>query len=596
MATRLQFENNCEVGLFSKLTNAYCLVDIGGSEDFYSAFESELADVIPIVKTSIRGTRIIGRLCAGNKNGLLVPHTTTDQELRHLRNSLPDQVVVQRIEERLSALGNCIACNDHVALAHIDLDKETEEIIADVLGVEVFRQTIAGNFLVGSYCALSNRGGIVHPHTSVEDLEELSTLLQVPLVAGTVNRGSEVISAGMIVNDWTAFCGSDTTETELSVIDNIFELVTNNPQGSVRRSEGNHQHDTMDRADNVHTNTFYQARSVKMEFPRFRGGDPTSWISEVKQYFSYQDTAMEQQMQYASYHLEDEANEWWQATSKALGEDHIEVTWTVFEEEMWDRFGPTEADENFDESQLLVLEGENEVDDNQLAFQKAETPMISLYDLTGWNAPGTLRIYATVNKRDVVAMVDSGSTHNFISEKAAKKLNLKIIRTPPFAVRVANGSPLQCHGHYKDVQVKMGEVTVSVTLNALPLVGLDLVLGIEWLQSLGPIICDLKAQTMKFNWEGKRCTLQGTRNTSIQSASVSEGVEMLPTEGHNKIITRLQLNFPDFFINLEDKVLVEDGNIDGLQSGEGENQHGLLGGLKEVGNEKSSINVEEPTE
>ncbi|WZZ52363.1 hypothetical protein YC2023_052470 [Brassica napus] len=233
MATRLQFENNCEVGVFSKLTNAYCLVAIGGSENFYSAFESELADVIPIVKTSLGGTRIIGRLCAGNKNGLLVPHTTTDQELQHLRNSLPDQVVVQRIEERLSALGNCIACNDHVALAHTDLDKETEEIIADVLGVEVFRQTIAGNILVGSYCALSNRGGIVHPHTSVEDLDELSTLLQVPLVAGTVNRGSEVIGAGMTVNDWTAFCGSDTTATELSVIDSIFKLREAQPSSIV---------------------------------------------------------------------------------------------------------------------------------------------------------------------------------------------------------------------------------------------------------------------------------------------------------------------------------------------------------------------------
>lgn len=48
---------------------------------------------------------------------------TIAEELQHLRNSLPDQVVVQRIEERLSALGNCIACNDHVALTHTDLDK-----------------------------------------------------------------------------------------------------------------------------------------------------------------------------------------------------------------------------------------------------------------------------------------------------------------------------------------------------------------------------------------------------------------------------------------------------------------------------------------
>lgn len=201
---------------------SYCLTALASSTNFYSVFEAELADVVPIVHTTIGGTRIIGRLTAGNRHGLLVPSSTTDQELQHLRNSLPPTVAIQRVEERLSALGNVIACNDYVALVHPDIDRETEEIIADTLKVEVFRQTIAGNVLVGSYCALSNQGGLVHPKTSRSELDELSSLLQVPLVAGTVNRGSEVIGAGLVVNDWCAFTGLDTTATEVSVIEATF--------------------------------------------------------------------------------------------------------------------------------------------------------------------------------------------------------------------------------------------------------------------------------------------------------------------------------------------------------------------------------------
>lgn len=224
MAMRAQFESSSEVGVFARLTNTYCLTPMGTSENFHSVFEAELLKHMPVVHCSVGGTRIVGRTTVGNRHGLLVPTITTDTELTHLRNQLPENVSVQKVEERLSALGNCIACNDYVAIVHPDLDRETEEVIADVLKVDVFRATVASQVLVGSYAMLTNQGGLVHPRIPVNEMEELSQLLQLPLTAGTVNRGSDLVGAGIVANDWSAFCGMDTTATELGVVEGIFKL------------------------------------------------------------------------------------------------------------------------------------------------------------------------------------------------------------------------------------------------------------------------------------------------------------------------------------------------------------------------------------
>ena len=109
--------------------------------------------MIPI---SIAVTKVIGRMCTGNKNGLIVPSTITEEEENVLKTGLPSSVTLAKVDDKLSALGNVIVANDRVALLHPDLDSQTEATIQSVLNVEAFKTTIASNALVGTYCCLSN--------------------------------------------------------------------------------------------------------------------------------------------------------------------------------------------------------------------------------------------------------------------------------------------------------------------------------------------------------------------------------------------------------------------------------------------------------
>ena len=81
-----------------------------------------------------------------------------------------------------------------------------------------------------------------------------------------------------------------------------------------------------------------------MEFPRFAGNDPTEWLNRISQYFEYQETTNEQKVVLAAYHLEGEANQWWQWMCKAYQEEGRPVMWETFVDELWACFGPTDCE------------------------------------------------------------------------------------------------------------------------------------------------------------------------------------------------------------------------------------------------------------
>ena len=125
-----------------------------------------------------------------------------------------------------------------------------------------------------------------------------------------------------------------------------------------------------------------------------------------------------------------------------------------------------------------------------------------------------------IGSYNVIILIDSGSIHNFISERTANLLRLLVVPTETFTIQVANGESLKSRGRFEEVPVDLQGIVFSLTLYYLPLTGLDIVLGIQWLELLGFVICDWKRLTMKFLWENQPRRLTGIDRQDIKEASL----------------------------------------------------------------------------
>ena len=68
---------------------------------------------------------------------------------------------------------------------------------------------------------------------------------------------------------------------------------------------------------NCHQSVLGFSRPVKLDFPRFSGKEPTSWIYKANQYFIYYKISKSEKLMMASFHMEGEALVWFQEGKEA---------------------------------------------------------------------------------------------------------------------------------------------------------------------------------------------------------------------------------------------------------------------------------------
>lgn len=179
---------------------------------------------VPVIKCSIYRSCLIGVFAVGNSNGLILPPYTLDEEIEFLKKSILEKtgrdIIVERLNSQNTAVGNLILANDKAAIVSREL-KDCRKEIEDILDVEIEIRDVAGNSLVGAIAIATNRGLLVHPLASDEEVEELSKLMGVQADVGTVNKGSPYLRAGMVANSKGAVVGTETTGPELMKIQQI---------------------------------------------------------------------------------------------------------------------------------------------------------------------------------------------------------------------------------------------------------------------------------------------------------------------------------------------------------------------------------------
>jgi hypothetical protein len=77
----------------------------------------------------------------------------------------------------------------------------------------------------------------------------------------------------------------------------------------------------------------------------------------------------------------------------------------------------------------------------------------------------------------------------------------------------------------------MGEYVMNSPMIAIPMGGVDVVLGIQWLQSLGTMAFNFQELFMKFSLEGKEIELRGITGKPGK-VIISNGMKKLLKKGN----------------------------------------------------------------
>ena len=206
------------IGIFTSVNDKFVFLPNG----FAKTKAENLAHYLQTeyIMTPVANTRLLGVLMVLNNHGILLPRTSSTEEIAYLQKSTGLNVKI--LDTKHNALGNLICANDKGGIISPLIEKEFVKEIEDILDIEVIQKRIAGFDQVGAVMEANNFGAVIHPETDEEDIKNFSNILGVNIEPATINGGIPFVSSGILANNNAIVVGNLTNGPEIMMLTRAF--------------------------------------------------------------------------------------------------------------------------------------------------------------------------------------------------------------------------------------------------------------------------------------------------------------------------------------------------------------------------------------
>ncbi|CAO2192037.1 unnamed protein product [Urochloa humidicola] len=158
---------------------------------------------------------------------------------------------------------------------------------------------------------------------------------------------------------------------------------------------------------------------------------------------------------------------------------------------------------------------------------------VSREAVSGTDGPRTMKLHGSIQNFSMLILLDSGSSHTFVSQKFASQLQGLVPMHHSVPVQVANGAVLDCRFHIPAAKWSAQGYCFSSDLKVMPLEHFDYIIGMDWLEAFSPMKVHWKLKWMAIPYQGSTVILQGLlpavpEQLLAQVCSISPSEELVP--------------------------------------------------------------------